>query len=104
MQIEFTDDELAKFYEGKKVKNKELKSNTNLQRLFIKTIDKLKSLSKIEEAFLFHSLNYEKLQGDLNGKSSVRVDIRYRIIFQEKQDEEGKVIILSIEELSNHYQ
>ncbi|CEN51663.1 type II toxin-antitoxin system RelE/ParE family toxin [Capnocytophaga canis] len=104
MQIEFIDEELARFYEGGKVKNKELKSNGNLQKLFIKTVDRLKSLEKIEDAFLFKSLNYEKLQGNLSGKSSVRVDIKYRIIFEEIEDEEGKVVILSIEELSNHYQ
>lgn len=104
MEIEFLNEELAQYYEGNKVKNKELKSNKNLQKLFIKTIDRLKILENIEDMYLFNSLNYEKLTGNLQGKSSVRVDIKYRIIFEEKADENEKITILNIEELSNHYQ
>lgn len=104
MEIEFLDEELAQYYEGNKVKNKELKSNSNLQNLFRKTIDRLKILENIEDLYRFNSLNYEKLTGNLQGKSSVRVNKKYRIIFEEKTDEFEKIIILLIEELSNHYQ
>lgn len=104
IEIEFLDEELAQYYEGNKVKNKELKSNSNLQNLFRKTIDRLKILENIEDLYRFNSLNYEKLTGNLQGKSSVRVNKKYRIIFEEKTDEFEKIIILLIEELSNHYQ
>lgn len=52
----------------------------------------------------YGSLHYEKLSGDKNGLSSVRVNDQYRIEFTEKT-EEGQDIatICNIEELSNHY-
>lgn len=104
MIIEFLDEELEAFYQGNKVKRKDLKSNKNLQKLFIKTINRLKALNNIEETYLHKALNYEKLIGNLKGKSSVRVDSKYRIIFEEKANENGVITILHIEELSNHYQ
>lgn len=49
-------------------------------------------------------LNYERLSGDKNGISSVRVNDQYRIEFEE-EIEDGKTIatICNITELSNHY-
>lgn len=51
-----------------------------------------------------NSLNYERLEGDKHGLSSVRVNDQYRIEFEE-QFENGQTIatICNIIELSNHY-
>jgi len=68
MEIVFIDEDLAILYEGGKVKRKELKSNPQLQKQFGKVIDKLKSLEKIEDAFIFNALNYEKLSGNLKNR------------------------------------
>ena len=53
----------------------------------------------------YGSLHYEKLHGDKEGKSSVRVNNQYRIEFEESV-EAGKEIatICNITELSNHYE
>ncbi len=104
MEIVFIDEDLAILYFGRMLKIIELKSNPQLQKQFRKVIDRLKSLEKIEDAFIFNALNYEKLSGNLKGKSSIRVNNQYRIIFEERVDEEDVVVILCIEELSNHYQ
>ena len=52
----------------------------------------------------YGSLHYEKLHGDKEGTSSVRVNDQYRIEFTETV-EDGKSIatICNITELSNHY-
>lgn len=52
----------------------------------------------------YKALNYERLSGDKNGISSVRVNDQYRIEFEE-EIEDGKAIatICNITELSNHY-
>lgn len=52
----------------------------------------------------YKALNYERLSGDKNGISSVRVNDQYRIEFEE-EIEDGKTIatICNITELSNHY-
>ena len=52
----------------------------------------------------YNSLNYEKLKGDKEGLSSVRVNDQYRIEFEERT-REGETIatICNITDLSNHY-
>ena len=52
----------------------------------------------------YGSLHYEKLHGDKDGISSVRVNDQYRIEFMEAT-EAGKQIatICNVTELSNHY-
>lgn len=54
--------------------------------------------------YLCSSLHYEKLHGDKEGISSVRVNDQYRIEFTEGM-EAGKQIatICNITDLSNHY-
>lgn len=106
MDITFKTQLLADLYEGKKVTDKAYKSNPALVKQYIKTINKLKSLTSIEQAFQFNTLRYEKLLGNLSGKSSVRVNMQFRIIFEEivHTDEPFEIILLSIEELSKHYQ
>ena len=52
----------------------------------------------------YNSLRYEKLLGDKNGLSSVRVNDQYRIEFEEiTKDNETIATIVNITELSNHY-
>ncbi len=53
----------------------------------------------------YNSLNYEHLKGNMAGISSVRVNNKYRIEFEESV-EDGKTIasICNIIDLSNHYQ
>ncbi len=65
----------------------------------------MKQLEDVLGLSRYGSLHYEKLHGDKEGFSSVRVNDQYRIEFTE-QIEEGKSIatICRITELSNHYQ
>ena len=51
-----------------------------------------------------NSLNYERLEGNKEGLSSVRVNDQYRIEFEE-EFEDGQTIatVCNITELSNHY-
>ena len=52
----------------------------------------------------YNSLRYEKLHGDKNGLSSVRVNDQYRIEFEEIiKDNETIATIVNITDLSNHY-
>lgn len=50
------------------------------------------SASRIEDLFLYRSLNYEKLCGDLNGYSSMRANDQYRVIFKEIKGQESDYI------------
>ena len=52
----------------------------------------------------YNTLRYEKLSGDKEGLSSVRVNDQYRIEFEEQiKDNEMIATICNIMELSNHY-
>jgi len=53
----------------------------------------------------YNSLCYEKLKGDKAGLSSVRVNNKYRIEFEERTEgAETIATIVNITELSNHCQ
>lgn len=60
--------------------------------------------SSIEALWLIRSLNYEVLTGDKTGRSSVRVNDKYRIEFTvEINEKESILTICNVLELSNHY-
>ncbi len=107
MDIKFKDKLLADLYEGKSTTDKRFKSNKKLVDKYIKTINKLKYASRIEDLYQLHSLNYEKLVGKLAGLSSVRIDGKYRLIFEESTmlsaESDSPIVVLLLEEISNHY-
>ena len=72
---------------------------------YVRIINLMKQLEDVLGLSRYGSLHYEKLHGNKEGFSSVRVNDQYRIEFTE-QIEEGKSIatICHITELSNHYQ
>jgi proteic killer suppression protein len=106
MEINFKSQLLIDLYEGRNVKEKEFNSNKELVKQYIKTVGKLKAAQKIEQLFQFAGLNYEKLKGSLKGKSSVRINKQFRLIFEEITDGASPpvVILLNLEEISKHYQ
>ena len=106
MEITFENEELADLYEGKRPKSKVYKSNPSLVNQFAKTVTKLRAVDEIEQLMQFAGLNYEKLSGNRKGKSSVRINEQYRLIFQEVASDEPphKIVVLIIEEVSKHYQ
>ena len=106
MEIVFTKKYLEDIYQGKTRKYKAYKSNPKLVQQFVKTVNKLKAITKVEQLYQIKSLHYEKKQGDLKGVSAVWVNQQYRILFNEVCTEEGKLEInlFEIEDLSKHYQ
>lgn len=105
MEIEFEEDYLRELYEDGKSKNKKHRYQPQVVKQYIKAINTIKPLHKIEDLFLFKSLNYEKLTGNKAGRESIRVNDQYRIEFVSRvEGEEPKILtICSISELSNHY-
>ena len=71
---------------------------------YIHIIDLMKAEKNILGLMKYNSLRYEKLSGDKEGLSSVRVNDQYRIEFEEQiKDNEMIATICNIMELSNHY-
>lgn len=106
MEIKFQKAYLADLYEGNVKPYKEYKSNPQLVKQYVKTINTLKSVTRIEQLYQLKSLHYEKKEGDLKGVSAVRVNQQYRILFTEVASTSGDLTIdlLAIEDLSKHYE
>lgn len=103
MKIIFKDQLLVDLYDGTKVNNRIFRSNPKLITKFQLLILKLKQANNLSQLYQFNGLHYEKLKGNLNGYSSVRIDRQYRLIFREIITEIDHVIALEIIEISNHY-
>ena len=73
-------------------------------RKYIRVIDFMRDVSDIFGLMSYTALNYEKLNGDKAGLSSVRVNDQYRIEFEECiKDGETVATICNITDLSNCY-
>ena len=106
MNITFNNQLLIDLYVGNRVKDKQFRSNPTLVKQYIKTVDKLKSVQKVEQLFQYAGLNYEKLKGNLKGYSSVRINKQYRLIFEEVAENKDpfKIVLFKLEEISKHYE
>lgn len=106
MEIKFQKEYLSDLYQGNTKPYKEYKSNPQLVKQYIKTINTLKSVTRIEQLYQIKSLHYEKKIGDLNGVSAVYVNKQYRILFNEiaSTPDDLKIDVLEIEDLSKHYE
>ena len=106
MEIVFVKSYLEDLYQGNTKNHKAFKSNPQLVKQYVKTITKLKSLTRIEQLYQIKSLRYEKKEGNLKGISAVWVNKQYRVLFKEiSLDTESLCIdILEIEDLSKHYE
>lgn len=104
MEIIFEKEYLKKlFYEGK-TSDKKHRFQPQIIRRYIRAINVLDSVERVEDLLKFHSLNYEKQKGEKEGLESVRVNHQYRIEFKSSfKDNEKTITICNIIELSNHY-
>jgi proteic killer suppression protein len=57
MEIQFNNQLLEDLYVGNKITSKEFRSNPNLIKQYIKTVNKLESVNKVEQLYQFNSLN-----------------------------------------------
>ena len=104
MIVAFEKQYLCDLYETGKSNDKKHRFQPQIIEKYKERIDTLKKANRIEDLFLIASLNYEMLQGDKKGISSIRVNLKYRIEFTVKINEmETSLTICNIIELSNHY-
>lgn len=61
----------------------------------------LESIEKITDLYSFKSLHFEKLKGNRMGQSSIRLNDQYRLIIEQVNEEEIKILIV---EISKHYE
>ena len=104
MIITFEKTYLQELYSKGKASDKKHRFQPQIVARYIKVINLMKQQEMVLGLTRYGSLRYEKLHGDKEGISSVRVNDQYRIEFTENI-EAGKQIasICNITELSNHY-
>jgi proteic killer suppression protein len=104
MDIAFEKDYLKEMYQTGKTTDKKRRFQPAIIRKYIRVVDLMIDQPDTETLKKYNSLNYEKLKGDKAGLSSVRVNDRYRIEFEEKTvNNQTVATICNITELSNHY-
>jgi proteic killer suppression protein len=104
MIITFEEIYLQELYVGGKTSDKKHRFQPQIVSKYKKVINLMKQLENVFGLTRYGSLHYEKLHGNKEGVSSVRVNDQYRIEFVEGT-EDGKQIatICNIIDLSNHY-
>ena len=102
MVIEYEKDYLQELYESGNCKNKKYRFQKQVVQKYQKRIDTLMGATRIEDLFVFNSLNFEALN---NGYYSIRIDIHYRLEFTIRTEgNETLVSICTVTDITNHYQ
>ena len=104
MIVTFGQTYLQELYTKGKASDKKHRFQPQIVSKYVKVVNLMKQQENVLGLAKYGSLHYEKLHGDKEGVSSVRVNGQYRIEFTEGM-ETGKQIatICNITELSNHY-
>ena len=101
MEVEYEKDDLEELYEKGKCKNKKYRFQPSVIKKYQMRIDTLIAATRIEDLFVFNSLNFEALE---NGYYSVRIDYHFRLEFKVRTEGTDKVItICTITDITNHY-
>jgi len=80
------------------------KFNKEIELKFIARITQMEQAINTNDLRALKSLHFEKLSGKLDNKYSIRVNEAFRIIFRiERDDNNIRLEVICIEELSNHY-
>lgn len=102
MIIEYEKEYLEELYQKGKCKSKKYRFQKPVVEKYQKRIDTLIAATRMEDLFVFHSLNFEALD---NGFYSIRIDYHYRLEFKLRQEGTEKILtICTITDITNHYQ
>ena len=101
MEVEFQKDYLKDLYYTGKTKDKQHRFQPDVVRKYVRVVEILAAVYRMEDLFRFNSLNFEAIG---NNSYSVRIDYHYRLIFQlEAKRGESILTICILEDITNHY-
>lgn len=104
MYIEFDKEYLRELYTDGKTSDKKHRYQPEVVRGYQKVVVVLRRAVNVEMLYRLNSLNYEVLQGDKKGISSVRINRKYRLEFTVREVfNEQIVTICRLLDISNHY-
>ena len=104
MIIAFEQKYLEELYTQGKANDKKHRFQPQIIDKYVKVINLMKMQDNVLGLAKYGSLHYERLRGDKEGYSSVRVNDQYRLEFIEEMESDKKIAtICNITDLSNHY-
>lgn len=104
MVITFEKAYLEELYTQGKANDKRHRFQPQIVDKYIKVVNLMKQQENVLGLTKYGSLHYEKLHGNKEGISSVRVNDQYRIEFIEETEADKQIAtICNLTELSNHY-
>jgi len=104
MIVVFEKNYLCELYEKGKAKDKKYRFQPEIIRKYKSCINLMRRVPNTNSLAKYKGLNFENLQGDKCGISSIRVNLQYRIEFTVSDDGvEPVAVVCNILELSNHY-
>jgi proteic killer suppression protein len=105
MEITFEKDYLRELYETGKTTDKKHRFQPHVINGYLKCVKTLMNAERLEELFTYNSLHYEKLKGDKQGLSSVRINLQYRLEFREtiNSNHIPNLEICALVDITNHY-
>jgi proteic killer suppression protein len=105
MKVEFEKDYLRELYETGRTTDKKHRYQPQVVNGYLKCVSVLDKAFRIEELFQYNALHYEKLKGDKNGLSSLRINDQYRLEFREIVNPNNiqEIVICSLVDITNHY-
>ena len=105
MNIEFGNEELEELYTNGVTKGHRYnKLPKHIIGRFVKVVNYIKAVRRVEDLYTIKSLHYEKKKGDLKGVETVWINDQYRLLFHSTPDETGIIVNALIFEISKHYE
>ena len=105
MNIEFEDNALEDLYLNGSINNKKYKRlSKDIVKRYVKVVNYMRGVSRIEDLFLIKSLHYERKGGNLRNKEAVWINDQYRLLFRSSPDEQGIIVNAILTEISKLYE
>jgi proteic killer suppression protein len=105
MKVEFEKAYLRELYDTGNTTDKKHRFQPQVANGYVKCVRALMNAERIEELFTYNSLRYEKLKGNKQGLSSIRINDQYRLEFREicNTNNTLEIEICSLVDITNHY-
>lgn len=104
MNIDFDNTALEELYTKGETQDHQYKRlPKNIVKQYVKTVNYIKVVRRLEDLFQIKSLHYEK-KGDLKGVDSVWINNQYCLLFSSSPDETGIIVNALLLEISKHYE
>ncbi|KAA6318189.1 Toxin HigB-1 [termite gut metagenome] len=105
MEVTFEKEYLRELYELEKTSDKKHCFQPQIINGYLKCVKALIEIQHMEELFTYNSLRYEKLKGDKDGLSSLRINDQYRLEFREVPSLNDQITIelCALTDITNHY-